>query len=67
VLETVRHRLLHPDDVLPIIEGAVRELQWSEAETKRQHLEAELVRLATELSWLTEAIAAGGGSRSWRP
>jgi site-specific DNA recombinase len=61
VLETVRHRLLHPDDVLPIIEGAVRELQGSDAETKRQHLEAELARLATELSRLAEAIAAGGG------
>jgi hypothetical protein len=61
VLETVRHRLLHPDDVLPIIEGAVRELQGSDAETKRQHLEAELARLATELNRLAEAIAAGGG------
>jgi hypothetical protein len=61
VLETVQHQLLHPDDVLPIIEGAVRELQGSDADTKRQHLEADLARLATELGWLTEAIAAGGG------
>jgi site-specific DNA recombinase len=61
VLETVQHRLLHPDDVLPIIEGAVRELQGSDAATKRQYLEAGLARLATELSRLMEAIAAGGG------
>jgi site-specific DNA recombinase len=61
VLETVRHQLLHPDDVLPIIEGAVRELQGSDAETKRQKLEAERDRLATELGRLAEAIAAGGG------
>ena len=61
VLETVRHQLLHPDDVLPILEGAVRELQGSDAETKRQQVEAEQGRLATELARLTEAIAAGGG------
>jgi site-specific DNA recombinase len=61
VLETVRHQLLHPDDVLPIIEGAVRELQGSDAETRRQQVEAEQGRLATELARLTEAIAAGGG------
>jgi hypothetical protein len=67
VLETVQHQLLHPDDVLPIIEGAVRELQGNDAETKRKHLEAELTRLATELGRLTEAIAAGGGSCSWKP
>jgi site-specific DNA recombinase len=61
VLETVQHQLLHPDDVLPIIEGAVRELQGNDAETKRKHLESEITRLATELGRLTEAIAAGGG------
>ena len=61
VLETVRHQLLHPDDVLPILEGAVRELQGSDAETKRQQVAAEQGRLAIELARLTEAIAAGGG------
>jgi site-specific DNA recombinase len=61
VLETVQHQLLHPDDVLPILEGAVRELQGSDAETKRQQVEAEQGRLAIELARLTEAIAAGGG------
>jgi NTP pyrophosphatase (non-canonical NTP hydrolase) len=60
-LETVRHQLLHPDDVLPILEAAVRELQGSDAETKRQQLEAGRDRLATELGRLAEAIAAGGG------
>jgi hypothetical protein len=47
--------------VLPILEGAVRELQGSDAETKRQQVEAEQDRLAIELARLTEAIAAGGG------
>jgi site-specific DNA recombinase len=61
VLETVQHQLLQPDDILPILEAAVRELQGSDAETKRQHLEADLARLATELGRLTEGIAAGGG------
>jgi DNA invertase Pin-like site-specific DNA recombinase len=61
VLETVQHQLLHPDDVLPILEGAVRELQGSDAETKRQQVAAEQGRLAMELARLTEAIAAGGG------
>ena len=61
VLETIRHQLLHPDDVLPILEGAVRELQGSDAETKRRQVEAEQGRLAIELARLTEAIAAGGG------
>ena len=61
VLETVQHQLLYPDDVLPILEAAVRELQGSDAETKRQHLDAELARLTVELSRLAEAIAAGGG------
>ena len=61
VLETVQHQLLHPDDVLPILEAAVRELQGSDAETKRQHLEAELARLATELGRLTEAHRRGRG------
>lgn len=56
-----QHQLLHPDDVLPIIEGAVREPQGSDAETKRQHLEAELTRVGTELGRLTEAMGAGGG------
>jgi DNA invertase Pin-like site-specific DNA recombinase len=32
-----------------------------DAETKRQQVEAEQGRLATELAQLTEAIAAGGG------
>ena len=61
VLETLQHQLLHPDDVLPILEGAVRALQGSDAETKRQQVEAGQGRLATELARLTEAIAAGGG------
>ena len=65
-LETVRHQLLHPDDVLPILEGAVRELQRSDAETKRQQIAAEQDRLSIELARLTEAIAVGGGaSASW--
>jgi hypothetical protein len=61
VLETVGHQLLHPDDVLPIIEGAICELQGSDGEARRQHLDAELARLSTELGRLTEAIAGGGG------
>src|SRR4029450_11040177 len=65
VLETVQHQLPHPDDVLPILEGAARELQGSDAETKRQQVEAEQGRLAIELARLTEAIAAGGGAPSW--
>ena len=47
--------------MLPILEAAVRELQGSDAEAKRQQVEAEQARLATELGRLTEAIAAGGG------
>ena len=47
--------------MLPILEGAVRDLQGSNAETKRQQVEAEQGRLAIELARLMEAIAAGGG------
>ena len=37
VLETARTRLLHPDDVLPILEAAVCELEGSDSDMKRQH------------------------------
>ena len=54
VLETVQHQLLHPDNVLPILEAAVHELQGSDAEAKRQRLEADLSRLTMELGRLAD-------------
>ena len=50
-----------PTTCCPCLAGAVRELQGSDAETKRQQVTAEQDRLATELARLTEAAAAGGG------
>ena len=61
VLETVRHALLQPDDVLPILDGALAALSAEDVTGTRERLEAKQATLGRELTNLAEGIAAGKG------
>ncbi len=61
VLDTVQAGLLQPEDLVPILDEVLRQVQGDDATATRERLAAELATLEVQVGRLTEAIAAGGG------